>query len=156
MNQAESSLSSRRRLETLFGDLVDDLRAFIRRQGVSYEDYHRAVEFLAQEGTGGEVPLLVDVFPEAVVDNVNYRGRIETEICVEGPYYASGASLLEPPYVLPQLENEGGEILFLSGDVGSAHGGTLVGALLDLWQVDAKGMYSQFNYQQPRHNLRCL
>jgi catechol 1,2-dioxygenase len=62
--------------------------------------------------------------------------------------------LLERPYVLPQRENEDGEILFFSGTVRSTHGAPLVGALLDIWQADATGRYSQFNYQEPRYNLR--
>lgn len=154
MKQVDSSVSSRRRLEAVFGDLVEDLRAFIRRHGVSYEEYRRAVEFVAQAGTAGEVPLLMDVFLEVAVDDVTHGGRPGTESSVEGPYYVSGAPLLEPPYVLPQRENEGGEPLFFSGTVRSTQGVPLVGALLDLWQADASGMYSQFNYQEPRYNLR--
>jgi catechol 1,2-dioxygenase len=154
MDPADSSVSSRSRLETVFSDLVEDLRAFIRRHGLSYEEYHRAVEFVAQAGTVGEVPLLMDVFLEAVVDDVNHGGRPGTESCLEGPYYVPGTPLLEPPCVLPQRDNEEGEILFFSGTVRSTQGVPLVGALLDLWQADASGMYSQFDYQEPRYNLR--
>ena len=96
-------------METVFNDLVEDLKTFIRRNGLSYEEYHRAVEFIAQAGTAGEVPLLMDVFLEAVVDDVNYGGRPGTESNIEGPYYVPGAPFLERPYVLPQRENEEGE-----------------------------------------------
>jgi catechol 1,2-dioxygenase len=154
MSQVDSSVSSRKRLQTVVNDLVDDLKAFIRRHGLSYEEYHRAVEFLGQVGTAGEVPLLMGVFLEAVVDEVNYGGRPGTESSLEGPYYLAGAPLLESPYILPQRENEGGEILFFFGTVRSTQGVPLVGALLDLWQADASGLYSHFNYQEPRYNLR--
>ncbi len=53
MNQVDLSVSSMERLQTVFNDLVEDLKAFIRRNGLSYEEYHRAVEFLAQAGTAG-------------------------------------------------------------------------------------------------------
>jgi catechol 1,2-dioxygenase len=154
MSQVDSSVSSRKRLQTVFNDLVEDLKAFIRCHGLSYEEYHRAVEFLEQVGTAGEVPLLMDVFLEAVVEEVNYGGRPGTESSVEGPYYLAGAPLLKPPYILPQRENEDGETLFFSGTVRSTQGVPLVGVLLDLWQADASGLYSQFNYQEPRYNLR--
>ena len=153
MTQVETSASSRR-FESVFGALVEDLRAFIRRRRVSYEEYHRALEFLAQVGAAGEVPLLMDVFLETMVDEVNHGGRPGTESCLEGPYYVRGAPLLELPYVLPQRENEDGEILFFSGSVRSTDGVPLVGVLLDLWQADAAGRYSQFNYPEPRYNLR--
>ena len=154
MNQVDSSVPSRKRLQNVFNDLVEDLKAFIRRNGLSYEEYHQAVKFLAQVGTAGEVPLLMDVFLEAVVDEVNFGGRPGTESSLEGPYYLAGAPLLKPPYILPQRENEDGEILFFSGTVRSTEGVPLVGALLDLWQADASGLYSYFNYQEPRNNLR--
>ena len=154
MNQVEASASSGRRLEGLFVALVEDLRAFIRGRRVSYEEYHRALEFLARVGAAGELPLLVDVFLETMVDEVNHGGRPGTESCLEGPYYARGAPLLEPPYVLPQRANEGGDVLFFSGRVRSTDGAPLAGVLLDLWQADAAGRYSQFNYEEPRFNLR--
>ncbi|MGE5443781.1 MAG: dioxygenase, partial [Ignavibacteriales bacterium] len=154
MSQVEASASSGRRFETVFSDLVEDLRAFIRRHRVSYEEYHRALEFLAQVGAAGEVPLLMDTFLETMVCEVEHGGRPGTESNIEGPYYVRGAPLLEPPYVLPQRENEEGEILFFSGTVRSTRGAPLVGALLDLWQADAAGRYSQFNYEEPRYNLR--
>jgi catechol 1,2-dioxygenase len=154
MNQVDSSVSSRTRLQTVVNDLVGDLKAFIRRNGLTYDEYHRAVKFLGQAGTEGEVRLLLDVFLEAVVDEVDCGGRPGTESNLEGPYYLAGVPKLEPPYILPQRENEDGEILFFSGTVRSTKGVPLVGALLDLWQADASGLYSHFNYQEPRYNLR--
>ena len=154
MNQVQASASSGKRFESTFGALVEDLRAFIRSRKVSYEEYHRALEFLAQVGAAGEVPLLMDVFLETMVDEINNGSRPGTESCLEGPYYVRGAPVLEPPYVLPQRTNEDGEILFFSGRVRSVDGAPLAGVLLDLWQADAAGRYSQFNYEEPRYNLR--
>jgi Catechol dioxygenase N terminus len=93
MNQVEASASSARRFETVFGDLAEGLRAFIRRHRISYEEYHRALEFLAQVGAAGEVPLLMDVFLETMVDEVNHGGRPGTESCLEGPYYVRGGTV---------------------------------------------------------------
>lgn len=154
MSQVEISASSGRRFKTVFSDLVEDLRAFIRRHRVSYEEYHRSLEFLTQVGAAGEGPLLMDTFLETMVDEVQHSGSPGTESNPEGPYFLRGAPLLEPPYVLTQRENEEGEILFFSGTVRSSRGAPLVGALLDLWQADAAGRYSHFNYEEPRYNLR--
>lgn len=38
--------------------------------------------------------------------------------------------------------------------VRSTRGVPLAGVMLDLWQADATGKYSQFNYREPRYNLR--
>ncbi len=154
MNAGETAVLTGGRLEAVFCEFVKELRAFILKHEVSYEEYHRVLEFLAEVGVAGEVPLLMDVFLETMVDEVNNGRRPGTASCVEGPYYVAGAPLLEPPYVLPQRPNEPGEILLFSGNVRSTHGIPLVGATLDLWQADAGGRYSQFDYQTPRYNLR--
>ena len=154
MNAGKRSIPADARLETVFYELVKELRAFVLKHEVAYGEYHQALAFLAEVGAAGEVPLLMDVFLETMVDDVNNGRRPGTASCLEGPYYVTGAPLLEPPYVLPQRPNEPGEILFFSGNVRSTHGIPLVGATLDLWQADAGGRYSQFNYETPRYNLR--
>jgi catechol 1,2-dioxygenase len=42
----------------------------------------------------------------------------------------------------------------LSGTVRSTDGAALSGASVDVWQSDARGAYSHFNYPEPRYNLR--
>jgi catechol 1,2-dioxygenase len=95
---------------------------------------------------------MMDVFFEAtVVDNVE---KVGTEASVEGPYYLEGAPTLVAPYVLPQRGDEPGEILMLSGTVQSTDGRRLGAAVVDMWQSDAHGAYSHFNYAEPKYNLR--
>lgn len=134
--------------------LVEELRTFIRKHDVSYADYHRALEFLAEAGAAGELPLLLDVFLEVTVDEVSNSRKPGTASCVEGPFYVPGAPLLERPCALPQRDEEPGDVLLFSGTVRSTRGEPLAGATLDLWQSDATGRYSQFDYPEPRHNLR--
>jgi catechol 1,2-dioxygenase len=154
MNQGKRSIPTDARFGTVFYELVKELRAFILKHGVSYEEYHQALEFLAEAGAAGELPLLLDVFLETMVDEVNNGRKPGTASCLEGPYYVPGAPLLLRPYALPQRENEPGETLLFSGRVQSTRGVPLAGVMLDLWQADATGRYSQFNYQEPRYNLR--
>jgi len=140
------------RLAHIFDDVVASLRQVIRERRVTHEEYRRAVEFLCGVAESGEVPLLMDVFLEAtVVDNADKAG---TELSVEGPYYLGDAPVLGAPYVLPQRSEEPGEILMLSGTVRSTDGAALGGASVDIWQSDARGAYSHFNYSEPRYNLR--
>jgi catechol 1,2-dioxygenase len=153
VQEARTGASSTR-LEAIFDELVGELRALIQRRSIAYPEYHRAVEFLAEVGRAGEIPLLLDVFLETMVDGVSHGGRPGTESCVEGPYYVGGAPMLVPPYVLPHREQEPGQILYFSGSVCSTGGRPLGGAVLDFWQADAMGRYSQFDYPEPRWNLR--
>jgi catechol 1,2-dioxygenase len=154
MDAVKASTPTGVSLQTVFYDLVDVLREFISKHEISYQQYHQALGFLAEAGAAGELPLLLDVFLETMVDEVNNGRRLGTSSCLEGPYYVPGAPLLRPSYVLPQREDEPGEVLLFSGTVRSTRGASLAGAMVDVWQADATGRYSQFDFAEPRWNLR--
>lgn len=154
MNTGKTSAPAGSRLERVFNELVRELQAFIVKHEVTYEEYHRMLGFLAEVGAARELPLLLDVFLETTVDEVTNGRKPGTPSCLEGPYYVPEAPLLERPYVLPQRADEPGEVLVFAGTVRSTSGAPLAGVMLDLWQADAAGRYSQFDYQEPRDNLR--
>lgn len=145
------------RLNRVFDDLVDTLRDFIRKHNLSYQEYHRAVAFLAEAGAKGEIPLLMDVFLEVTVDDVDHRGWAGTDTTVEGPFYVPNAPELKSPGVLPHRAQEPGEPLIFSGTIRSTDGNPLAGAVLDIWQSDAEGRYSHFNIPEAEapFNLRA-
>lgn len=140
------------RLTAIVEEVVGSLRRLIRERRVTHDEYRSAVAFLCEVAERGELPLLLDVFLEAtVVGNAEAGG---TEPSVEGPFYLDGAPTLDPPFVLPQRSDEPGEVLILSGVVRSTDGAPLGGAVLDVWQSDARGAYSHFNVREPKYNLR--
>jgi catechol 1,2-dioxygenase len=144
------------RLSEVVEDLLATLRGFIRKHHISHDEYRRAVGFMVETATKGEIPLLFDVFLEATVDQVDTAGRAGTETSVEGPFYAPDAPLMKSPCVLPHRLEEPGDVLFVSGTIRSVDGEPLGGAMLDLWQSDAQGAYSHFNIpeRQAPWNLR--
>ena len=97
-----------------------------------------------------------------------------TEGSIEGPFYRRDAPFLEAtpsgpdgaPVLTPiRREGERGAVLVFSGDVRSTGGAPLVGAVLDIWQASAEGLYSPgqdtggdcselFDAHQPPFNLR--
>jgi catechol 1,2-dioxygenase len=94
-----------------------------------------------------------------------------TEASIEGPFYVPDAPVLEPPFTLVRRPGERGAVLVFSGDVRSTGGDPLPGAILDIWQASAEGLYSPgqpsqatggdpsglFDERQPAFNLRgCL
>jgi catechol 1,2-dioxygenase len=133
------------RLKKVFDDLLVTLHQFIRDDQVTHDEYRQAVGFMVETAAKGEIPLLMDVLLEATVDQVDSIGRDGTASAVEGPFYLPNAPALKSPAVLPHRKNEPGEVLFLSGTVRSADGASLAGALVDIWQADARGAYSHFN-----------
>lgn len=138
----------------LFGDLMDLLQDFIRRHDLTYDEYRAAVMFLHEVGQSGEMPLLLDVFVESTVNEVNFKDKPGTPACIEGPYYVPDSPELTPPVELPQRADEPGEVLFFSGTVKSSAGRPLAGALLDVWHSTADGFYSNVHPNVPPGILR--
>ncbi|HVW31514.1 MAG TPA: dioxygenase [Acidimicrobiia bacterium] len=143
-------------------DVLESLRDVIRRHGVTYPEYRRAVQFLVATADGGELPLFCDVLLEAVVDETAARSAAPgtTDSNVEGPFFVAGAPDLDRPagdggpVALPMRPDETGDPLVFSGTVHSTDGRPVAGAVLDLWQADAAGLYSAFAPGLPEWNLR--
>jgi catechol 1,2-dioxygenase len=156
MKSAHETKAANPRLNEVFDDLVATLKGFIRKHRIRYDEYHRALELLSEAGDTKEIPLLMDVFLEMTVNDVTYADRPGTEATVEGPFYAPGAPMLKPPFVLPHRANEPGDVLLFSGTVRSTDGAPLSGAVVDIWQSDAEGQYSHFNIPEAKapFNLR--
>jgi catechol 1,2-dioxygenase len=152
-----------RRAGLIVRDLLDSLRDVIRRHGVTYPEYRRAVGFVLAAAERGELPLLCDVLLEAAVeeaDGSRHRSPGVTDSNVEGPFFAAGAPELGGPGAdggpipLPMRTDEPGDGLVFSGMVRSIDGRAVPGAVLDLWQADAGGRYSRFAPGLPDWNLR--
>jgi catechol 1,2-dioxygenase len=144
-------------------DVIESLREVIRRHGVTYPEYRRAVAFVMGAAERGELPLLCDVLLESAVEESDGRGRRApgaTDGNVEGPFFAAGAPELGgprpdgAPVPLPMRPDEPGEALVFRGSVRSVDGTPVPRAVLDLWQADAGGRYSRFAPGVPEWNLR--
>jgi catechol 1,2-dioxygenase len=145
------------RLRELFDAMLETARQFIRNHRVTHAEYRQAVGFMLELAEKGEIPLFMDVLLEAAVDKVDSAGREGTASSVEGPFYTSDAPLMKSPAILPHRDNEPGEMLFLSGSVRSTDSMPLRGAIIDIWQADARGAYSHFNIPKTEapFNLRA-
>ncbi|MBV8296583.1 MAG: catechol 1,2-dioxygenase [Acidimicrobiia bacterium] len=136
--------------------LVSAVRGVIKDNGVDYDEFHAAVRYLQRLAESGEIPLLAAVLFEATVDEVTHAGSAGSTTTIEGPFYVTGAPVLEQPYKLPQRPEEPGDVLMLSGTVRSSDGEMLAGAELDMWQAtgETPGKYSNVHPGIPCWNLR--
>ncbi len=139
-------------IEPIVTDLVEAVQRIFETHPITPEDYRAAVGFLHEVGEAGEVPLIMDVFFEALVVDANNRGRRGTSRNVLGPFYLEGAPLIEDGRLMS--EDEAGDRLVMSGTVRNLDGEPLAGAELDVWQADAQGRYSGFNPGPAEMNLR--
>lgn len=144
------------RVQEVFGDVLAALLETITRHRVTWDEFRVVTEWLTEAGDEGtEIPLLLDVFLSPTVDDLAHGDESDgTENNIEGPFYVPGAPLLEIPYVLPQRADEPGEKLVFAGTVRSTDGSGLAGAVLDVWQSNGLGEYSQVHPGVPDFNLR--
>jgi protocatechuate 3,4-dioxygenase beta subunit len=133
-----------KRLATVTARLVDALHDAVEELRVTEDELRTALAFLREVAEADELPLLSDVLGISVqVDRLTHGASVDgTATNVEGPFYLPGAPALDPPFALA-ADDEPGEPLFVSGTVAdAATGEPLPGALLDLWQANAEGLYS--------------
>ncbi len=143
------------RLHAIVDRLLGDLHATVRDLEITEQELRGALGFLGEVGAAGEWQLLSDVLGISVaVDANSHRpGAEATASNVEGPFYRPDAPLVGPPVTLCG-DDEPGEVLFVSGQVRSADGEPLPGALLDVWQTNENGLYEHEDPSQPEWNLR--
>lgn len=144
------------RMAYLLDELLDTLRGFLREHEVTPDEYRKAVMFMHETGQMGEIPLMSDVFLETTVDDVAFgdQAGAGSVSSIEGPYYTENAPELERPYELPRRDDEPGDVLVFRGTVRDEDGTPLADAVLDMWQADANGVYSNIDPNPPENNLR--
>ncbi|WP_123024392.1 dioxygenase family protein [Mycolicibacterium stellerae] len=150
------------RLKVVLSSLVNHLHAFVKDVEPTQQEWQHAIDFLTQVGhkcddTRQEFVLLSDVLGVSMlVDAVNNRRRgTVTDSTVLGPFHMVDS----PPRPLGadiSLDGNGERCVF-AGQVRSADGHALPGAVVDVWQANGAGFYDvQQPELQPERNLRGL
>ena len=146
------------RFREVMGSLVTHLHAFAREVHLTHAEWNAGIDFLWRAGRisddkRNEFVLTSDVLGlSSLVDLLNGSAH-GTESSVLGPFYVEGAPLL--PVGASIIGDNGGARVLLRGQVLDTAGQPLAGALLDFWQTDADGLYSQALPHMPEFNLRC-
>jgi catechol 1,2-dioxygenase len=142
------------RTDELAGGLLRHIHQEIASSDLSYDEFAALKKWLIDVGEAGEWPLFLDVFIESAVEQNAYKGREGSKGTILGPYYLPDAPVLSAPFELPRREDESGQLVVMEGHVADASGAPLAGAVLDVWQADADGLYSGFDPRLPEGILR--
>ncbi len=147
------------RFQEIMTALIRHLHGFAREVDLTKEEWLAAIDFLCRTGwktteKRNEFILLSDTLGlSSMVDFISSRGTDNaTEVSVLGPFYIENA---------PMIEN-GGDLIagndgfpgIVKGRVLSVDGQPLGGAMLDVWQNAANGLYSNEDPEQDEMNLR--
>jgi hydroxyquinol 1,2-dioxygenase len=147
------------RLKELMQALVRHLHAFITEVGLTEREWQQAIGFLTATGHATtdrrqEFVLLSDVLG-ASMQMINVNNAVHanaTEATVVGPFFAENSP--EVPIGGDTAGQAPGQSCWVEGTVTDTGGQPLPGALIEVWQADADGMYD-VQYGQDRMSGRA-
>ncbi len=137
-----------KRLKEIMTSAVKHLHAFAREVKLTEEDWFEGIKFLTAvgqkcDGKRQEFILLSDVLGlSMMVVALNHKTAPgATEATVLGPFFAHGAKEYGYGGDLREGATMKGEDVWVSGRVLSSDGKPIRGAVLDIWQAKADGIY---------------
>ncbi|NIL84649.1 Hydroxyquinol 1,2-dioxygenase [Rhodococcus fascians] len=150
------------RLRTVLESLVSHLHAFAEDVELSQADLDVGIDFLTRTGqactdTRQEFVLLSDVLGlSMLVDSITNRavGTGGTESTVLGPFHMVDSPPRELGATIAVVR--GGEPTLVTGQVLSADGSPVAGAVVDVWQAGDDGFYDVQRDDVPVGHLRGL
>ena len=136
------------RLREIMTSAVKHLHAFAREVHLTEEEWFEGIKFLTAvgqkcDGTRQEFILLSDVLGlSMMLVALNHKSTPgATEATVLGPFFAHGAKEYGYGADLREGATMQGEDVWVSGRVLSVDGKPIPGAVLDIWQAKADGIY---------------
>jgi catechol 1,2-dioxygenase len=149
-----SATVDQQRAASVIGAALEGIRAAIRDQKVTYEEFDAFKRWLIEVSDTGEWPLFLDVYLEFEVERVAAQTQDGSVGTILGPFWLDGQVQLQSPAPLPMRDDEPGTPMILAGQVTATDGTPLAGAKVDIWHTDAEGWYSGFASKPPAGNLR--
>lgn len=128
----------------------------VEETGLTESELVRLCAFFEDVSRSGEWRFLTHVFglETLIVDLAHGDGSRPVIDNVEGPLYRPGAPEATSPARLMR-EDEAGDRIVLTGTVRDRQTGeALPGAVIDIWQSDASGVYAEDDDDQPEWNFR--
>ncbi len=148
------------RMRAVSQALVRHLHAFVREVEPSFEEWQAAIGFLTRTGhmcddKRQEFILLSDTLGVSMlVDAINHRlPEGATPTTVLGPFFVENAP--ELPLGAEVAQAMKGERLHVSGEVRTAGGSPIAGAMVDIWHSDEDGFYDVQRPAEASASLRA-
>jgi protocatechuate 3,4-dioxygenase beta subunit len=150
------------RLQSVMPRVIEALHELARELQLDNDELLAVLAFLAEVGREDELILLSDVLGlSRLVDDQTHAANGGTSSNVLGPFYRPGAPWIGNPGSIIAADasgtkpRSGWEPLRVSGRVTDARTGGAIGdAVLDVWQANEQGVYSNENAELDPWDLR--
>jgi protocatechuate 3,4-dioxygenase beta subunit len=147
------------RAKEVLSSFIRHIHAFAKEIRLTQAEWETAIKFLydTRQITGptrNEFVLTSDTLGvSSLVDIINSNPDGGTEASVLGPFYIAESKMVEIGINL--IGDSEGEPTVVSGTVRTLGGEPIEGAMIDVWQTAANGLYENQDPDQPENNLRC-
>lgn len=136
------------RLTAVVDDLVASTREVLRKHDISMMEYRQGMKFFIEAMQAKEIPLLIDVFLNTTIVEIQNRKTQGSPNDLQGPYFRDDAPLITDGRI-KVMEQFGGEPMLLRGRVTDTSGRPVSGATIFVWSSTPDGKYSGFHDNIP-------
>ncbi len=138
------------RVCTVASDIIDSISDVLRKHEVTFEEYRAGFRHLIAAAENHEVGLLLDMFFNQTICDIEMKSRQGTRSNVEGPYFLEDA-----PWVTDSVQVCGNtEPLRIRGQVRDTAGNPVPDVEVDLWWANPDGTYSGYSDDLPKKFFR--
>lgn len=129
------------RAKAITEDIVEAVRDVFRKHDVTFGEYRAGFMHLVETQKAGEIPLLIDVFFNRTIVDIENETRKGSKAVIQGPYFVPDAPhVTDALAIQPEAENE--QKMVMRGQVADMDGAPVAGAVIDVWHSTPDGRYS--------------
>ncbi|GFE66181.1 chlorocatechol 1,2-dioxygenase [Litoreibacter roseus] len=129
------------RVKEITMDIVEATRDVLRKHNVTFPEYRAGFMHLAKTQQAGEIPLLIDVFFNSTVVDIENKTRKGSRAAIQGPYFVEDAPLVDGQLAIRDEDNDQPRMV-MRGKVKGTDGQPVAGAVIDVWHSTPEGRYS--------------
>lgn len=139
--------------------LIKHLHGFVREVQLTNEEWQTAMDlFLKAAKVTDDIRNEFIIFSDtmgvsSLVDLIAEKNKVGTSPSLLGPFYVEGAP--ELGYGADMIKDNDGIRTIIQGKITDLDGNPIPGAIMDLWQNAANGLYQVQDDNQDNDNLRC-
>ena len=129
------------RAKAITMDIVEAVRDVLRKHDVTFAEYRAAVGHLIKTQEAKEMPLLIDVFLNTTIVEIENRGRKGSQAAIQGPYFRPGAPAVTDALAIRDQDQDQPRMI-IRGTVSDLNGKPVAGGVIDVWHSTPEGRYS--------------
>ncbi len=129
------------RAKTVATEIVEAVRDVLRRNKVTFAEYRAGFMHLAKTQAAGEIPLMLDLFFNTTIVQIENESRKGSKADIQGPYFVPNVPFVDHEIAIEE-EHKAMPRMVMRGKVVDMSGTPVAGAVIDVWHSTPDGRYS--------------